>query len=290
MRTKRGLGGVLAAAASVACIGVLGGPAASFANVEISATHVAGNVHMLEGRGGNIGVSVGDDGVLIVDDQFLPLAEDILAAVESLGGAAPRFVLNTHFHGDHTGGNPFFGRTGVIVAHDNVLVRLADGDMPPEGLPMVTYRDRLRLRFNGDEVTVLHLPRGHTDGDSVVWFKAANVVHMGDHLFNGRYPFVDVANGGSVDGVLANLRAVLGMIPADAKVIPGHGPLATVAAIVAAADMIEESRAMVRDAVANGTLDALKSEGLGRWPGWGSGFITETRWIDTIVASDQASD
>ena len=289
MRLSRRVG-ILAGVAALASAGALGGPADPFAGVEITATHVGGAVHMLEGRGGNIGVSVGEDGVLIVDDQFMPLAARILAAIESLGGKAPRFVLNTHFHGDHTGSNPFFGRTGVVMAHDNVLARLATGDMPPVGLPMVTYRDRLRLRFNGDDVVVLHLPRGHTDGDSVVWFKESNVVHMGDHLFNGRFPFVDVANGGSVAGVLANLRRVVEMVPADAKVIPGHGPLATVADIVAATDMVEASRAMVREAVASGTLDALKAKGLERWPGWGDGFISEVRWIDTIVASDRAPD
>ena len=289
MRPSRQVG-LLAGVAALASACALGGPADPFADVEITATHVGGAVHMLEGRGGNIGVSVGEDGVLIVDDQFMPLATRILAAIESLGGKAPRFVLNTHFHGDHTGSNPFFGRTGVVMAHDNVLARLASGDMPPVGLPMVTYRDRLRLRFNGDDVVVLHLPRGHTDGDSVVWFKESNVVHMGDHLFNGRFPFVDVANGGSVGGVLANLRRVVEMVPADAKVIPGHGPLATVADVAAAADMIEASRAMVREAVANGALDALKAKGLERWPGWGDGFISEARWIDTIVASDRAPD
>lgn len=282
--------GILAGGAALASACAFGGPADPFADVEITATHVGGAVHMLEGRGGNIGVSVGEDGVLIVDDQFMPLAARILAAIESLGGKAPRFVLNTHFHGDHTGSNPFFGHTGVVMAHDNVLARLASDDMPPIGLPMVTYRDRLRLRFNGDDVVVLHLPRGHTDGDSVVWFKESNVVHMGDHLFNGRFPFVDVANGGSVAGVLANLRRVVEMVPADAKVIPGHGALGTVADIVAAADMIEASRAMVREAVANGALGALKAKGLERWPGWGDGFISEVRWIDTIVASDRAPD
>ena len=267
----------------------LAGPADPFAAVEIKATHVAGHVHMLTGAGGNIGVSVGPDGVLIVDDQFAPLAERISAAIDSIGGAAPRFVLNTHFHGDHTGGNPFFGEAGVIVAHANVRARLFDDDMPAVGLPVVTFEDSLRLHFNGDEIDVIHLPRGHTDGDSIVWFKDAKVIHMGDHLFQGRFPFVDVANGGNVDGLIANLRTVLDLLPKDTQVIPGHGDLATVAEIGEALEVISQSQAVVRRALANDALDELKREGFGRWTGWGEGFISEERWIDILAASEQAS-
>ncbi len=266
----------------------LAGPADPFAAVEIKAIHVAGHVHMLTGAGGNIGVSVGPDGVLIVDDQFAPLAERITAAIDSIGGAAPKFVLNTHFHGDHTGGNPFFGEAGVIVAHANVRARLFD-DMPAVGLPVVTFEDSLRLHFNGDEIDVLHLPHGHTDGDSIVWFKDAKVIHMGDHLFQGRFPFVDVANGGNVDGLIANLQTVLDFLPKDTQVIPGHGNLATVAEIGEALEVISQSQAVVRRALANDALDALKREGFGRWTGWGEGFISEERWIDILVASEQAS-
>ena len=282
------------ALATFACIlwggpSLWGGPADRFANVEIKTTHVAGAVHMLEGVGGNIGVSVGDDGVLIVDDQFAPLAERIGAAVDALGGGAPRLVLNTHFHGDHTGGNAHFGRAGVIVAHDNVRVRLAAGNAPSAALPVVTYQDRVRLHLNGDEIDVIHLPRGHTDGDSVVWFKNAGVIHMGDHLFNGRFPFVDVAGGGSVGGMIANIETVLGMIPADTRVIPGHGPLGGVPELVQALDVIRDSAAVVREAIADGTLGDLKRNGFGRWPEWGSGFISEARWIGIVEQSERAA-
>lgn len=263
------------------------GPADRFAAVEVTATAVQGSVHMLEGAGGNIGVSVGSDGTLIVDNQFLPLAERIVAAIAGVGGSLPSYVLNTHFHGDHTGGNPFFGRSGVILAHDNVRVRLADSGVPAVGLPTITYNDHLRLHFNGDEIDVVHLPRGHTDGDSLVWFKDSGVVHMGDHFFNGRFPFVDVLGGGSVDGLLDNLRQAIDMLPGDTRVIPGHGPLAGIADVKTAIEVIEASQAVVREAVAAGTLDALKRDGFGRWAEWGSGFISEERWIAIVVQSDE---
>ncbi|MYE83690.1 MAG: MBL fold metallo-hydrolase [Gammaproteobacteria bacterium] len=278
------LGGALIAAAWFAGAQ----PDDRFASVEITATHVAGAVHMLEGTGGNIGVSVGPDGVLIVDDQFAPLAGRISAAIESLGGGAPAYVLNTHYHGDHTGGNPIFGATGVVVAHENVRVRLVAGDMAPAGLPVVTFDDRIRLYFNGDRIDVIHLPRGHTDGDSVVWFRNAGVIHMGDHLFHGRFPYVDVPSGGSVDGFLANLETVLEMIPADTRVIPGHGPLAGVDALKESISVIRESQAMVREAVVNDTIDALERDGFGRWEEWGSGFISTERWISIVRESDAA--
>ena len=150
-----------------------------FADVEIKTTPVAGTVHMLTGAGGNVAISLGGDGTLIVDDQFLPLAPRIQAAIDGLGGGRPAFILNTHYHGDHMGGNPFFGETGTIVAHENVRVRLLDGDLPAVALPVITYSNRMAVHFNGEEIALLHLPQGHTDGDSAVWFKQSNVLHTG---------------------------------------------------------------------------------------------------------------
>lgn len=265
-----------------------GGPGERFADVEIKTIPVAEGIHMLEGVGGNIAVSVGPDGVLMVDDQFAPLSERIAAAIDRLGGGLPTYVINTHHHGDHVGGNAFFGREGAILAHDNVRARLIAGEAPAEELPIITFRERLRLFFNGDEVVVLHLPPSHTDGDVVVWFKKAGVIHLGDLLFNGRFPFVDVEGGGSVDGLIANLREMLGWLPEDIRVIPGHGPLAGTAEVREALNVIEQSQAMVRAAVAEGALEELKQNGFGRWQDWGSDIISEQRWIEIILESDAA--
>ena len=281
---------LLSGFAALVATPAFGGPADRFADVEIKAIPVADGISMLEGAGGNIAVSVGPDGVLMVDDQFAPLSERIAAAIDQLGGGLPVFVINTHYHGDHVGGNPFFAGAGTILAQDNVRRRLLGGDAPADGLPTITFRDRLRLFFNGDEVVVAHLPRGHTDGDALVWFKKAGVIHLGDLLFNGRFPYVDLAGGGSVDGLLANLRKVRKQLPEDIRIIPGHGPLAGIAELEEAIAVIRETQAMVRAAVAEGALEELKQRGFGRWEDWGSGFISEQRWIDIIAQSDAAKD
>ena len=276
-----------AAATALLFAGVCAAQQDRFADVEIKTVPVAGPVYMLEGAGGNIGVSVGADGVLMVDSQFAPLAERILAAVKALGGGPPKLLLNTHLHGDHVGGNSFFATTGVVLAHDNVRTRMAGTDAA--GLPTATFQDRVRLFFNGDEIDVIHLPGGHTDGDAVVWFKNSKVIHMGDLLFNQRFPFVDVANGGTVRGLLRNLQRVLDMLPPDTKVIPGHGPLGGVPDIVATADMIRLSVAAVRKAVAASTVDELKESGIEGYQDWSWDFVNTARWIDTIVASGAAT-
>lgn len=259
-----------------------------FSNVTIETVEVAGNVSMLVGQGGNIGVSAGDDGVLIIDDQFAPLADRIRAAINEIGGSdVPQFVLNTHFHGDHTGGNAEFGAESVIIAHENVRMRLADGDAPAVALPVVTYDDDVSLHFNGEEITLIHMPNGHTDTDSVVMFTESNVIHMGDHYFNGRWPFVDLDNGGTVQGLLRNIELALSWIDDDTAVIPGHGPLAT------RADL-ENYYGVVRDAVTDirvrrsqgQSVDEVISEGLGDdLQSWGEGFISEERWIQTVFNS-----
>src|SRR5262245_14431624 len=179
-----------------------------FSKVEVKASHVAGAVHMLTGAGGNIGVSVGPDGILIVDDQFAPLAEKIRAALKTLGEGKLRFVLNTHWHGDHTGGNVAFGPEAPVLAHTNVRKRLEEGSekprptppAPKEALPIITFDESLSVHFNGEEIKVLHYPHGHTDGDSVIFFTKSNVVHLGDDFFAGRFPFVDLERGGGAEG------------------------------------------------------------------------------------------
>jgi glyoxylase-like metal-dependent hydrolase (beta-lactamase superfamily II) len=187
---------------------------------------VAGAVSVLFGQGGNVGVSKGADGLLIVDDQFARLAGEIEAALARHAGdgrGTPRFLVNTHHHGDHTGGNAHFGRAALVVAHENVRARLLDEAQPAPALPVVTYADGLALHWNGEEIRLLHVPGAHTDGDSVVWFTGSNVVHLGDLYFQLGYPFVDVASGGSVLGLVEGLSALLARLPDDVRVIPGHG-------------------------------------------------------------------
>jgi len=281
-------------------IGLVGISAAvgqqDFSGVEIKATQVSGPIHMLEGRGGNIGVSAGPDGILMVDDQYAPLAEKIRAALGKLGGDKPRFILNTHWHGDHTGGNPTFGRDGVIIAHQNVRNRLATRQelfgkpvepLAKEGLPVVTYENSVSLHFNGEEIRVVHFPNGHTDGDGVVFFTKSNVVHMGDLMFAGMFPFIDLEHGGDVDGFARNVEAVLKTLSPDAKIIPGHGPLSTPEDLKSFHKMLVETTAVVKKKIAAGkSLEEIQKEGLPQtWAAWGNGFIKTPQWIETIHKS-----
>ena len=265
---------------------VLAAPADRFAAVEIKAQHVAGSVHMLEGAGGNIGVSVGEDGTLIVDDQYAPLANKIITALEELGGDRPKLILNTHYHGDHTGSNPTMGTSGTIISHDNVRVRLlAEENFHRSGLPLVTFDEDLNIHFNGETIEVLHLPNGHTDGDSVVWFKESNVIHMGDHFFKNRFPYIDIGSGGDVDGFISNVEAVLARIPEDIRIIPGHGSLSNRADLAATIAVVKATAATVRAALNAGTDSAVIIADLNEnYPSWGSGFISAERWVDIIKA------
>jgi glyoxylase-like metal-dependent hydrolase (beta-lactamase superfamily II) len=269
-----------------------------FSKVEIKATKVAGNVYMLEGAGGNIGVSVGDDGLLIVDDQFAPLADKIRAALKGLADKKLRFILNTHWHGDHTGGNIAFGPEAPIIAHDNVRKRLATEQKstvfntttppsPKEALPVITFNDSLSVHFNGEEIRAIHFPHGHTDGDSVIFFSTSNVVHLGDDFFAGRFPFVDLESGGSVEGLVKNIGELVDKIPPTAKLIPGHGPISTLDDLKAYHRMLQQTTDIVRQKIAAGkTLDQIKTEGLpAEWAPWGTGFIKTDRWVETIYKS-----
>jgi cyclase len=269
-----------------------------FSQVQIKATKVAGNVYMLEGAGGNIGVSVGDDGILIVDDQFAPLADKIKAALKGLADKKLRFILNTHWHGDHTGGNVVFGPEAPIIAHDNVRKRMASEQKseffksttpasPKEALPVITFDQTLTVHFNGEEIRAIHFPQGHTDGDSVIFFTSSNVVHLGDDFFAGRFPFVDLESGGSVEGLAKNIGEIIGKIPAGAKLIPGHGPISTIDDLKAYHRMLLETTGIVRQKIAAGkSVDEIKSEGLpDEWKSWGTGFIKTDRWLETVYRS-----
>jgi cyclase len=269
-----------------------------FSKVEITATKVNGNVHMLQGAGGNIGVSVGADGILIVDDQFAPLAEKIKAALKTLGEGKLKFVLNTHWHGDHTGGNMQFGPEAPIIAHDNVRRRLATEQKselfkrttpasPKEALPVVTFDKSLSVHFNGEEIKVIHFPQGHTDGDSVIFFTTSNVVHMGDDFFVARFPFVDFESGGSVQGLIKNIGDIIPKLAADVKIIPGHGPISTVEDLKQYHHMLTATTAIVQEKMKAGkTSEQIKAEGLpAEWTSWGSGFIKTDVWLETIYRS-----
>jgi glyoxylase-like metal-dependent hydrolase (beta-lactamase superfamily II) len=264
-------------------------------DVVIKTEKVAGNVYVLFGQGGNIGVSAGADGILMIDDQFERLADKIKAALKELGSDRPRFVFNTHWHGDHSGGNPIFGKDSVIVAHENVRKRLSATQnvmgetvkpMAAVGLPVITYGQGLSIHFNGEEVRAVHFPSGHTDGDTVLFFTGSNVVHLGDDFFAGRFPFVDLNSGGSVEGLARNIGELIKQIPANAKLIPGHGPVSTIEDLKTYHRTITETTAIVRDKMKTKSLEAIKKEGLPeKYREWGTGFINTERWIETIYNS-----
>jgi cyclase len=269
-----------------------------FSKVQIKATKVAGSVYMLEGSGGNIGVSVGDDGIVIVDDQFAPLAGKIREALKTISDKPLRFVLNTHFHGDHSGGNVEFGKEATILAHENVRKRLEQGTSvvgrevkpaPREALPIITFNERATLHLNGEDIRAIHFPRGHTDGDSVIFFPKSNVVHMGDDFVTYGFPFVDVHNGGSVSGMIAGCEKVLGMTSAETKFIPGHGPISTSADLKKFVDMLKQTRGLVADALAKGkTVAEMKQDHLlAKFDDFGKGFIKADEWIEVLHADLQ---
>jgi glyoxylase-like metal-dependent hydrolase (beta-lactamase superfamily II) len=281
-----------------ACLSGGNASAQDWSKIEIKVTKVAGNVYMLEGGGGNIGVSVGSDGLLIVDDQFAPLADKIRAALKTLGAGKLKFVLNTHYHGDHTGGNVAFGPEALIIAQTNVRKRLSEEQKskffnrttppsPKEALPVITFDQSVSVFFNGEEIKVTHFPHGHTDGDSVIFFTGSNVVHLGDDFFNGKFPVVDLEAGGDVAGLIKNLGDIIAKLPAGVKIIPGHGPLSDVDGLKEFRRMLVETSDIVKKRIAAGkTLDQIKADGLPpEWKSWDGGFINGNRWLETLYNS-----
>ena len=270
-----------------------------FANkqdVQVKTIKVSGNVYMLQGRGGNIGALAGPEGILIVDDDYKSVSEKLAAALKELGSERPRYILNTHWHGDHTEGNHYFGKESTIVAHINVRRRLLDPPVifgqktppyPSFALPSITYIQSMSLHFNGEEIRLVHFPNGHTDGDTVVFFENSKVVHLGDDFFNGFFPFVDIDSGGSVQGMIANVATLINQIPPDAKVIPGHGGLATLDDLKTYHQVLVETSNIVQDAMKKGTsLEDIKKAGLPeKYKSWGSGFIKTDFWIETVYRS-----
>ena len=266
-----------------------------FSKVQMKLTKVGGTVYMLEGAGGNIGVSVGEDGIVLVDDQFAPLAPKIREALKGLTDKPIKFVLNTHFHGDHTGGNAQFSAEAPIIAQENVRKRLKEGGAvagseakpaPKEALPVITFNDRATVHLNGEDIRAIHFPHGHTDGDSIIFFPQSNVVHMGDDFVTYGFPFVDVRSGGSVSGMIAGVEKALSLAPPDVKVIPGHGPLSTPEDVRKFVQMLKETRALVAQAADQGkSADLMKQEHLlAKYEQMGRGFIKTDAWIDLLYA------
>lgn len=259
----------------------------SLSEVQISTTHLSGSVYMLNGAGGNIGVSAGTDGILIVDDQYEPLAEKISAALVIINPNPLKYVINTHYHGDHTGSNAWFNQVKqvTIFAQDNVRKRLlTDPEHKESGLPVVTFEQGIKFHFNNDTIKVVHLPAGHTDGDSVVWFEKAKVLHAGDLFFEGRFPYIDLDGGGSVRGYIQNVQSLISMLDEDSKIIPGHGKLANKADYQKFLNMLEQTAAYVAKGKHQGlSLESMLTQGLEvQWKSWSWEFITEDKWISTL--------
>ena len=268
-----------------------------FADVTIASTQVAKGIYMLTGSGGNLGVSVGEDGTFLIDDQFAPLSERIAAAIKTLGGSTPKFLLNTHWHGDHTGGNQHFGSAGsVIVAHDNVRRRLTTEQFvkafnmkspprPKEALPVITFSHTMTLHWNNDQLNVIHMGNAHTDGDSLVVFKNANVIHTGDLYFAGMYPFIDPDSGGSIAGAIKAADKILALSDDNTRIIPGHGPLSNKAELNNYRDMLATAYQRIKALKDQGkseaeTVAAKPTAELDKT--WGNGFLKADKWVGII--------
>src|SRR5215813_12167953 len=264
---------LLAVAASAFLVSCTSAQNNDFSKVQIKVTKVAGNVYMLEGAGGNIGASVGEDGIVVVDDQYAPLADRIQAALKGITDKPVRFVINTHYHEDHTGGNSYFQKQAPIIAHDNVRKRLESGGQAGNGgsvhmdvkpaekdmLPIITFDHDVTVHLNGEDIRALYFPAGHTDGDSVIFFPKSNVVHMGDDFVTYGFPFIDVDSGGSIDGMISGVEGAIAQLPPDVKIIPGHGPISNLDDVKAYLKMLKETRDVVAKAIKEGkTFDQMK--------------------------------
>jgi cyclase len=270
-------------------------------NATLDVTNLTESIYMLSGKGGgNIGVMVGQDGTVLIDNQLKQIAPALKETIAEIGGNNPRFILNTHYHPDHVGGNKAYDNTNTaIVSHDNTRSRLAkttvikafnvkNAPYPTTALPNVTYSDAMTFQMNGETLRVVHFPNAHTDGDSVVYFEDANVVHTGDLFFNGMYPFIDVDNGGDIIGLIAAVQELIATTDENTKIIPGHGPLASRADLIAFQDMLTFSNASVRDLKKEGKSveQAIAADPLVDYDTkWGGGIFSTAKWLELLYTA-----
>jgi glyoxylase-like metal-dependent hydrolase (beta-lactamase superfamily II) len=269
-----------------------------FSKVEVKTIRLTPTTYMMTGAGGNLGLSVGDDAVFLIDDQFAPMTDKIAAAIAAITPKPVRFLLNTHWHGDHTGGNENFAKSGaILIAHDNSRKRMSTEQfiefmrmtMPPSpgaALPVVTFGATVSFHVNGEEIRAIHMPRAHTDGDAIVQFLKSDVIHMGDIYFNGMYPFIDTSSGGTVAGVIAACDQALGLATERTKIIPGHGPLGTKADLQAYRDMLVTVSGRVRKMIdAGGKLEDITAAKVSADydEKWGKGFIAPPKFAEMLA-------
>jgi len=263
-------------------------------------TQLTDNIIMLQGKGGNLGLLKGKDGVLLIDADYKVMTEALKKELGKFGGVSNlNYLINTHWHGDHTEGNFALGHHAQIIAHDNVRSRLlttreiklfnmVSKPYPEHALPIITYTTRLSLHINNENIEVMHFPKSHTDGDSVVFFKNANIVHMGDNFFSGMFPFVDVAHGGNVVNMAKNIQTILGMVDDKTKIIPGHGALSNKADLQAFHNMLVTTTAEVKTMMDKGmSLEKIQAQGLTEeWSAWEKrSFFPAKIWIGIIYNS-----
>ena len=247
--------------------------------VEYVPTTLSDTLTMLKGSGGNIAISAGEDGVYIIDDQMEPVTDQLLEAISEISGQSIRFVINTHYHHDHVGGNEAIGKGGaVIIAHDNIRKRMSGDQVsiflnkttpawPKDALPVITFNDQVTLHFNGEMAKVYHVPHGHTDGDSIVYFPASDVIHMGDIYFNGLYPYIDLDGGGNIQGMITGAELGLSIAGEDTQIIPGHGPLSNKASLAEYLEFLVKARDNVQKLIDQGmTLEeAVEARPTAQW-------------------------
>jgi glyoxylase-like metal-dependent hydrolase (beta-lactamase superfamily II) len=268
-------------------------------SAKFSIIPVTDSLSMLQGKGGNLALLTGEQGLVLIDNDYQDMSTGLKAALASYGGPEKlTYIINTHWHGDHTGGNLALGQYATIVAHNKVRERLLNAQeiklfnmksapYPEIAVPSITYEKALALHINDEEIELVHFAGGHTDGDSVVFFKTVNVIHTGDHFFNGFFPFVDVDTGGNVLVMARNVNALLAMIDDDTKIIPGHGPLANKKDLKAFVHMLEGTAAEVKAMKdMDLSLEEIQQQGLtNKWQSWADGFLTTDIWISIVYRS-----